>query len=75
MCDRPQRLFSGRYLVTKFRGDPISHFEIIAILILRRFDLKMFTHDFPPPNGGIEEITAGVFLCGSATDVAGLSMR
>jgi len=28
-----------------FRGDPICHFEIIAILILRRFALKMPIHD------------------------------
>jgi len=42
--DHLRRLFGNSYLITKFRGHPICHFEIIAILCLRRFGLKMSIH-------------------------------
>ena len=42
--DHLRGLFGDSYLITKFRGHPICHFEIIAILSLRQFGLKMSIH-------------------------------
>jgi len=39
--DNPRRLLGDPYLVTKFRGDSICHFKIIAKLIFRWFGLKV----------------------------------
>jgi len=54
----PRRLFDNPYLDSKFHGQPICHFEIIANLNFRRFGLKMPIHTtkmvvlgFDPTNG------------------------
>jgi len=44
ILDHPVDSFGDPYLLTKFYGDPMCHFEIIANLIFRRFGLKVPIH-------------------------------
>jgi len=44
ILDHTRRLLGDLHLLTKFRGDPTWHFEIIAIVLLRQFVLKIPIH-------------------------------